>query len=530
MTTAAVAFGLAFVVSLVLTPAVRAFAVRWGVLDQARSSRKIHERPIPRLGGIAIVVAFFAPLVGLYFVESGVGNMFFQHPRSAIGIFAGGLAIALLGVYDDLVGSGAGKKFAVQFAVAGLLYYLGFRIDRLANPFGPDLELGMLAIPVTLLWIVGVVNAMNLIDGLDGLAGGVAIFAIGTTFVISFNHSNPLMMLFTAALGGAILGFLFFNFNPATIFMGDTGSMFLGFVLAASAIQTNQKSTTAVAVLTPLLALGLPLLDTALAITRRAVRGRPLFSADKEHIHHRLMSRGLSHRQAALTLYAFCIVLNSIAIGLVYANRAQTAIALGALAAGMFLFMRRLGYIQYSSVHYLSDQRRKNRMLRSGVRVLTERLKECTTEDEIWEVLKGLGPMLGASIIAINTRASRHSDEWRAKRFQIEAVEGDHTAFIATHHVDCGLYAEAILELVWHDGRAEMDRDEEIAIESLVEALGAAYDRLAPSRSPFTAATRYLNGKLRSGTTSRLTEVKRSDRVKPFRKPRDRRVRPAKRS
>ena len=192
--------------------------------------------------------------------------MFYEHPQSALGIFLGGLAIACLGVYDDVKGSGAGKKFAVQFGVAALMYYLGFRVERLANPFGADIELGLFAIPFTLFWIVGVVNAMNLIDGLDGLAGGVALFAVATTFIVAFNQPNPLMMLFMAALAGAIVGFLFYNFNPATIFMGDTGSMFLGFILAASAIRTNQKSTTAVAILMPIIALGLPILDTMLAM------------------------------------------------------------------------------------------------------------------------------------------------------------------------------------------------------------------------------------------------------------------------
>ena len=137
-----------------------------------------------------------------------------------------------------------------------------------------------------MLWIVGVINAINLIDGLDGLAGGVALVAVVTTFLVSLQRAHPLMMLFSSALAGAIVGFLFYNFNPASIFMGDTGSMFLGFVLATTAMQTNQKASTAVAVLIPGIALGLPIMDTLLAIARRAIRGRPLFQADKEHIHH----------------------------------------------------------------------------------------------------------------------------------------------------------------------------------------------------------------------------------------------------
>src|SRR5580765_2978700 len=231
MRTAAVAFVLSVLCGTVLTPLIRRLAHRLGVLDHALSSRKIHGKPIPRLGGIAIVIAFYVPLIGLTLFPTGVGELFLAQRKHVIGLFGGGLPIALLGLYDDLRGAGAGRKFLVQFAVAGFLYYLGFRIEVLANPFGEGITLGWVSLPFTLFWIVGVINAMNLIDGLDGLAGGVALVAVVITFLISFQRGHPLMMLFSSALAGAILGFLFYNFNPATIFMGDTGSMFLGFVL-----------------------------------------------------------------------------------------------------------------------------------------------------------------------------------------------------------------------------------------------------------------------------------------------------------
>jgi len=292
MRTSVVAFLLSLLCGTILTPIVRRLAHRYGALDHARSSRKIHGQPIPRLGGIAIVIAFYTPLVGLLLFQTGVGQLFYAERDHVIGLFAGGLSIAALGLYDDLRGANAWKKFLVQFAVAGLLYYLGFRIDVIANPLGSEIHLGWVSLPFTVFWIVGVINALNLIDGLDGLAGGVALVAITTTFLVSLQRGHPLMMLFTSALAGAIVGFLLYNFNPASIFMGDTGSMFLGFVLSATAIQTNQKSTTAVAVLIPAIALGLPIMDTLLAIARRALRGRPLFQADKEHIHHRLIAAG----------------------------------------------------------------------------------------------------------------------------------------------------------------------------------------------------------------------------------------------
>src|SRR5574342_1246725 len=246
MRTAAAAFFLSVLVGAVLTPIVRGLARRLELLDHALTSRKVHGRPVPRLGGIAIVTAFFVPILGLFFTDSAVGELFYSDGRRAFGLIAGGTAIGLLGVYDDLRGSGARIKLTVQIAVALAMYGLGFRVEQIASPFGPHVPLGWLSLPFTVLWIVGVVNAMNLIDGLDGLAGGVAFLAVASTFLVALQRGQPLMVLFTAALAGAVLGCLFYNFNPASIFMGDTGSMFLGFVLATTTIQTSQKASTAV--------------------------------------------------------------------------------------------------------------------------------------------------------------------------------------------------------------------------------------------------------------------------------------------
>src|SRR5215471_13039308 len=238
MITYFVAFLCAVMVSTFLTVAVRNRALRYGWVDHRKTSRKIHGTPVPRLGGVAIVCGFFAPLFALLIVESCVGRIFRGNTELLSGLFCCGISTAFLGLYDDFRGCGAKLKFAIQFGAAGALYSLGFRIEHIANPFGAPLALGVASIPFTLLWIVGVINAMNLIDGLDGLAGGVAFFAVATNFVLAFAR-------------GEVLGFLIFNFNPASIFMGDTGSMFLGFVLATVSIKTSAKSGTAVAMLVP---------------------------------------------------------------------------------------------------------------------------------------------------------------------------------------------------------------------------------------------------------------------------------------
>jgi UDP-GlcNAc:undecaprenyl-phosphate/decaprenyl-phosphate GlcNAc-1-phosphate transferase len=476
MRTAAVAFILSMLCGTILTPIVRRLAHRFGLLDHALSPRKIHGRPVPRLGGIAIVIAFYAPLVGLLFFHSDVGGMFVADRNHAIGLFVGGLAIALLGLYDDLRGAGAARKFIVQFLIAGFLYRLGFRIEALANPFGDPIALGWISLPFTLLWMVGVVNALNLIDGLDGLAGGVAFVAVTITFLVSLQRGHPLMMLFSAALAGSIVGFLFYNFNPASIFMGDTGSMFLGFVLAATAVETNQKASTAVAVIIPTVALGLPIMDTLLAIGRRAWRGRPLFQADKEHIHHRLMARGLSHRQAVLVLYGFCVLLGLAALLLTYGNSGQAALLLVVLAVVAVIFLRTLGYFRLGANSAV--ERKRTRALRAAVRPFSQRLRQTKTLEEIWPVVTEAISVFGA--VGMNLRLGPSVDGNDGNLFSsgLDGLGTGSNVFRAQFVVPVpgGKATEQLLELVWCDGRREIDRDTEIAVDILCEYLGDAFE------------------------------------------------------
>jgi UDP-GlcNAc:undecaprenyl-phosphate GlcNAc-1-phosphate transferase len=472
MRSAAVAFILSIVCGTILTPLVRRLAHRVGALDHALSSRKIHGRPIPRLGGLAIVLAFYAPLVGLLLFHSGVSQMFLAEREKVIGLFVGGVAIALLGVYDDLRGAGAGRKFVVQFAVAGFMYALGYRIEVLANPFGTEMHLGWISLPFTVFWIVGVINAMNLIDGLDGLAGGVALVAVLTTFLISLQRGHPLMVLFSGALAGAILGFLFYNFNPATIFMGDTGSLFLGFVLATGSIQTNQKSSTAVAVLIPCIALGLPIADTLLAMGRRAIRGRPIFQADKEHIHHRLLALGLSHRQAVLTLYGFCVLLGAVAFVLTFTNSVESAFLLLALGVIAFVALRALGYMRLDRMADAASERRKNKALRAAARPLGQRLRQVRTLEETWVVLTEAGAVFGAVSVRLGpSPAFSHEYE----RTTIGPDDELYESRFALAGGSC------LLELSWRDGRKVIDRDTEIAIDIFCEHLADALSRVAPA-------------------------------------------------
>jgi UDP-GlcNAc:undecaprenyl-phosphate GlcNAc-1-phosphate transferase len=479
MRTAALAFILSMLCGTFLTPLVRRLAYRFGALDHARSSRKIHGHPIPRLGGIAIVIAFYVPMVALLLFHSEVGLLFVAERNHVIGLFVGGLSIALLGLFDDLRGANAWKKFFVQFLVAGLLYKLEFRFDVLANPFGEPINLGWASLPFTVLWIVGVINAMNLIDGLDGLAGGVALVAVVTTFLVSLQRAHPLMMLFSSALAGSIVGFLFYNFNPASIFMGDTGSMFLGFVLATTAMQTNQKASTAVAVLIPCIALGLPIMDTLLAIGRRAIRGRPLFQADKEHIHHKLMDLGLSHRQAVLVLYGFCILLGASALVLTYTNSGQTALLLVVLTLVAFVFLRSLGYVRFDRMPASAVDRKRNRAMRAALQPLGRRLRQLRRAEEMWPVVVEAARVLGAVAVSLEVDTPSGSAAAKTTAFSHAPPEEETSAdrlFRWQFAIPNGKAASRTLSLGWSDGRAEIDRDTEIAAEIFCEHLGEALE------------------------------------------------------
>lgn len=303
-------FVFAFGGSAVLTPLARAWALRVGAFDEP-TSRHVHKSPIPRLGGLAVVLGFFGSLAVLYALEtSSLGRQLFAKPELVVGLISGGLAAAALGAMDDLKGVRALHKLTVQIGIACAAYAFGFRIDAVALPWIGTVELGALAIPATVFWFVAVMNAVNLIDGLDGLAGGIAFIACVSNFVVGWMNDALLVVLLSAALAGAVLGFLIYNFNPASIFMGDTGSLFLGFVLAAtSLLGSSIKSSTTVSLLVPILALGVPIMDTLFAMVRRWLERRPLFAPDRGHIHHKLLDLGLTHRRAVITLYAVSTVL-----------------------------------------------------------------------------------------------------------------------------------------------------------------------------------------------------------------------------
>src|SRR5687768_9883087 len=298
----ALTFATAVVVGLVATPLVRGYAHRRGLLDQP-GGRKVHRVAIPRLGGIAMAIAFGVALGAAIIVSPDLGAVGGLRPNRAPEILVGVALLLLVGVVDDVRGMRALVKLTLQVAVAAITWWLGLSVERLYLPWG-IVDLGILSLPITVAWIVAVINAVNLIDGLDGLASGVVLTALGAFGLLAAGDGIDPTLPLIAATAGAAVGFLAYNLHPATIIMGDTGSMFLGFVVAAIGLSLTQDGVRPFPPWIPIVALGVPIIDTAWAIVRRTASGEHFFVADRGHVHHQLLRRGLSQRDAMLILTA----------------------------------------------------------------------------------------------------------------------------------------------------------------------------------------------------------------------------------
>ncbi|NOZ23701.1 MAG: undecaprenyl/decaprenyl-phosphate alpha-N-acetylglucosaminyl 1-phosphate transferase [Planctomycetes bacterium] len=341
------AFAASFATALLITPWVGRVAARIGAVDEP-GPRKIHTTPKPCLGGVGLYLACLVPVVASYLLYA-CGNGFMADAIGedvaqlwVITVLSGG--ILLLGVCDDIKGLGVGPKLIVEIGAALLLYSVHIRFSYITNPFGgASIALGWFSPIATVLWVVGVTNAINFLDGVDGLAAGVAAFVGLTLCVGALQAGDVLCAILALSAAGAAIGFLRYNFPPARIFMGDSGALFLGFFLATISLKALLKGTAAVSILLPMVALGVPIWDSLLAVTRRAMDGRSIFSADDGHVHHRLLKRGLSQRQVALTLYGVTVLLCTAAIALMFLRRAEAVLILAILGAFGYVTSRWLG-------------------------------------------------------------------------------------------------------------------------------------------------------------------------------------------
>jgi len=295
--------GIAFFIAIVLTPLIRNAAARYGWVDKPDETRKIHRKPIPRVGGIGVAVAFAGSLILVPLLPYGRLNLDLASllPKT-YALFPAAAVVFLTGLLDDIFRLRPWQKLAGLTLGSLLAYQAGFGVFSVG---GIKLE-PWIAIPVTVLWLVGTANALNLVDGMDGLAAGVGTFAAITSLIAALMNQSNEMALVAAPLAGALLGFLRYNFNPASVFLGDSGSLLVGFLLGAFGAMWGQKSATLLAMTAPLMAMAVPLLEVALSIFRRGLRSQPIFSADRGHIHHHLLDQGLTPRRAVLAIYATC--------------------------------------------------------------------------------------------------------------------------------------------------------------------------------------------------------------------------------
>lgn len=403
MFSALFAFVVAVGITALLTPVVRRLALAVGAVD-APTARRVHARRIPRMGGIAIVIGFLVPVVGLFALNTQGARLLFAEPRIVGGLVIGSLLVAGLGLCDDILGVGAKRKLAVQLIAGGAAYASGLRIEAISLPWLGPIDLGLLSLPATLFWFCAIVNALNLIDGLDGLAAGVAFFACITNLVVAVLAHNVATMLLSSTLAGAILGFLFYNFNPARIFMGDSGSMFLGFALASMSLlgSGTQKSPTLIAIVVPILALGLPLMDMLFAIARRFLQRRSIFQADRGHIHHRLLELGLTHRRAVLALYGVSLVFTLLAL-VVHVGRSWH---IGLALFGLITLV--VGVVRFVGVFSKRLQTQANdpivERLRRGVPALLSRIGSLSSPNELQNVLERFAQEHG--LLALEVRGA----------------------------------------------------------------------------------------------------------------------------
>jgi UDP-GlcNAc:undecaprenyl-phosphate GlcNAc-1-phosphate transferase len=395
--------------ALILTQRVRHFAMAKGLIAPPELGRHVHTRPLPRIGGVAVYASVVSVLLCTLIAWHWTG---LAHPFSLsrwAGLLGPASIVFLLGLYDDLQGANAYLKFGVQAIAATLLYFAGYGVQHF-DFFSRSHAVGViLGLPLTIFWVLLVTNAFNLIDGLDGLAAGSAFFSTVVLFIVSLVQGNFNLSFITLALAGAILGFLRYNFNPATIFLGDSGSLFIGFLLSALALVGSQKATTIVAVAIPLMAFGLPIVDVTLAVARRLLRGTQLFMGDDDHIHHKLLKRGLSQRGAVLTLYAVTAAFGLLSLALLHGQTTLTAVLM-VVGIGVLWGIQQLHYVEFSELGELFHQagvRRRILANNVGIRRAAESLRRCATRADFCKILQETFEPLGFDGFRLESGSAR---------------------------------------------------------------------------------------------------------------------------
>jgi UDP-GlcNAc:undecaprenyl-phosphate GlcNAc-1-phosphate transferase len=470
------AFLVAAVLNGLATPLMRKLALRLGAVAHP-GGRNIHRQSVPRLGGVPIGLATLVPVVALLFVRhSVVAQAVSEDALKVIGVVVGGVAMCALGAVDDLRGMRALHKLIAQVGVGALAFACGLRIESVFLPIVGGLSMGPLALPITVFWFVGVINAINLIDGLDGLAAGVVFFAGVTNFTVAAIISqDAFTAVLLASMLGAVLAFLFYNSNPARIFMGDSGSYFLGFLLAATSLSGGApKVSTAVALAVPVLALGVPIFDTLFAMVRRILERRSPFAADRRHIHHRLLDLGLTQHRAVLILYGATVGLTGFAIALALDRSWDIGVALviGSIAL--------IGIIRFFSGRREHAWSNDAVVMRNAMPELSRRLAIATSHDDMLFALRSFCEKARLDFVEIIGADGEPAFRWPERH----ALQERSRSVTAVYPMGVESAARASLRLGWRNDGGDVALETSVLLQVVTDLLAWHFARLESELGP----------------------------------------------
>jgi UDP-GlcNAc:undecaprenyl-phosphate/decaprenyl-phosphate GlcNAc-1-phosphate transferase len=476
------AFVLAMLFAFLLTPPAMRLAGRLGALDRTQVPA------LPRIGGLAIVAGALFALLGLSLVFEPTRNLL---KLGWLELGAGAIAaigIVALGLVDDVKGLGAGVKFGIEILIAAGLWFAGVQIKTLWLPLGV-VGLGpAVGFVFTIVWIVGITNAFNLLDGIDGAAAGAAVFALIAMFVTSVTLDRPLVALLTVTLAGATLGFLPFNFPPARVYLGDVGSLTLGFALAVLAIEGAAKGPAIVALAIPMVAFAVPVLDTAIAVARRALRGAPVFKGDREHLHHRLLDLGLTKPQAAVILYAVCAAFALASMLFLNPNVRGMAVVMTMVGLVVWLAVRYLRLHEFYELARLASrgiQQTRAIQFNVSLRRAAEALNAAQTWDQIVKVLAEL--FAASEFDSVRLTVQRPGNvrlEYRLEGGEVreatEAIQADEWGVHLPFQFGADGATSGEIAAFRRYGRRPLLTDVNLIVEALRPALVKAAGRVTP--------------------------------------------------
>jgi len=408
--------------ALLLTPLVIRAARRMKVLD-CPGIRTVHTNPIPRIGGVAIFLAAMSLIVAVSFLNNDIGAAFRQNPIQLGVLLCTATFIFVVGLIDDVKGLAAHVKLLAEIMAASLLCYVGVRISALDLTADYHINLTWLTYPLTIMWIVGITNAVNLSDGLDGLAAGVSAVACAAIAIFAVSSNNMIMAVFMLALLGGLCGFLFYNFNPAKVFMGDCGSLFVGFTIASASVMCLTKSCALVGLALPTLALGIPIFDTFFAILRRFLERRSLFAPDRSHFHHHLIDLGLKQRHAVITIYVTTCLATGLGLFMMVRQDGGSLVVFGCLLFLLTLLFRIVGRVHIGSTlaalqnKYVLACREKQE--RRAFEDLQLRFRRARSPKEWWQAVCDAGEGLNfawVSLTASNGEGQLDTRIWRGTK------------------------------------------------------------------------------------------------------------------